>query len=66
MDQVVAQALGLYQKLTASEEVVIASPEATAAVNASRTNGGAAKHENGSNGGSPRSKRRQMDDIIKS
>src|ERR1051325_5210999 len=68
MDQVVAQALALFQKITSAEEVVIATPSTTiarpstaqtAAVGA-RTNGG---H---SNGGSPRSKRRHMDDIIKS
>jgi UDP-galactopyranose mutase len=69
MDQVVAQALALFNKITASEEVVIATPSTiarptpaqTAAVG-SRSNG---NHSNGRDG-SPRSKRRHMDDIIKS
>jgi UDP-galactopyranose mutase len=65
MDQVVAQALALFQKITATEEVVITTPSTTvqrpsATETTARTNGG---H---SNGGSPRSKRRHMDDIIKS
>lgn len=71
MDQVVAQALALYQKVTASEEVVIKTPSPTiarpstaetAAVTGGRSNG---DHSNG-HSGTPRSKRRQMDDIIKS
>ncbi|HUS37283.1 MAG TPA: UDP-galactopyranose mutase, partial [Verrucomicrobiae bacterium] len=70
MDQVVAQALALYQKVTATEEVVIATPSATierptaaqtAAVAGGRSNG---NHANGKT--EPRSKRQKMDDIIKS
>ena len=70
MDQVVAQALALYQKITAAQEVVIATQSATierptsaqtVAVAGGRSNG---NHSNGKR--EPRSKRRQMDDIIKS
>jgi UDP-galactopyranose mutase len=68
MDQVVAQALALFQKITAAEEVVIATPSATnpgAHTHETSGRGSNGNHSNG-RGGTPRSKRRHMDDIIKS
>jgi UDP-galactopyranose mutase len=71
MDQVVAQALALFQKLTAAEEVVIATPS-TLSKPTSPVGIGAGSRSNGNHpnsngqGSSPRSKRRHMDDIIKS
>jgi UDP-galactopyranose mutase len=58
MDQVVAQALALYTKVTTAEEAVIQTSDITGARDVKQSGNG--------HSGSPRSKRRHMDDIIKS
>src|SRR5688500_6628514 len=63
MDQVVAQALALFGKVSQSTEPVIATP-ATMPTHGTRAM--QKEKENGNGASSPRSKRRQLDDIIKS
>ncbi len=63
MDQVVAQALALYNKIVSSEEAVIQTP--TQPPKGTDTAPRGPSHQNG-NGGMARSKRRQIEDIIKS
>jgi UDP-galactopyranose mutase len=63
MDQVVAQALALFNKIVSSDDPIIQTSDSGRAANtASR---GAGSHQNG-NGSSPRSRRRHSEDIIKS
>jgi len=67
MDQVVAQALALFQKITVAEEVVIATPSITSASSGMATAAGRTSNGNHAHAKTaPRSKRRHLDDIIKS
>jgi UDP-galactopyranose mutase len=61
MDQVVAQALALFQKIVNEPEPIVETPSDATRTTSSPSNG----NGNG-NGGTPRSKRRHTEDIIKS
>jgi UDP-galactopyranose mutase len=64
MDQVVAQALALYNKIISSEEAIIETPTQSPRVTDTAPRG--ASHQNGGGNGMARSKRRHIEDIIKS
>lgn len=64
MDQVVAQALALYNKIISTEEAIIETPTQAPGITDTAPRG--ASHKNGDGNGMSRSKRRQIEDMIKS